>query len=166
MNNYEISKATQYLSKLKGSNLVSVGRASSLAWFLFAKDNNEYALHLQTSFRLINDKNILFTNDDIFEPSGTLASNKEFDLNNFDWDIQGNNRYDENVNLFIEKFSDELIVNDIGISKFGDLSIQLSKHVKLEVFVNIVKEENWRFFKRHSDEHLVITGEGIESDKE
>lgn len=156
-----IVDALQYLNELKGANLVSVGRASALAWFLFAKDNVEYALHLQTGFRVVANGDIIFASADIFLPSYALESSKEFEYETFDWDMQGNNRYDERVNLFNERYSNKLIVHDVFANQFGDLSIQLSEKVKIEVFITMSKEECWRFFKRNSDSHLIITGEGV-----
>ena len=75
--------------------------------------------------------------------------------------MQGNNRYDERVNLFDERYSNKLIVYDVFANQFGDLSIQLSEKIKIEVFITMSKEECWRFFKRNSDRHLIITGEGV-----
>lgn len=156
-----MSDSNQYLKKIEGGNLVSVGRAASLAWFLFVKDNDEYALHLQTSFRVTSDEKIVFAGADIFQPSKMIQSSGEIDLETFEWDVQGNNRYDENVKLFIEEYSYNLKVNEVLMNQWGDLSIQLSENIKIEVFINMSEEECWRFFKRHSGYHLVIGAEGI-----
>lgn len=56
MNAEEINIANQYLKKVEGGNLESVGRAFSMGWILFVKDSEEYALHLQTSFRITLEK--------------------------------------------------------------------------------------------------------------
>ena len=162
MEHTEINKSIECLKKVNGGNLVGVGRASSLAWFLFVVGEDEYALHLQTGFRVVINGSIFVASADIFQPSESLELSDTFDFKAFDWDIQGNNRYDEKISLFREKYSSNLLVNDISINELGDLLIQLSENVKIEVFVNMSKEECWRFFKRHSDSHLVITGEGIE----
>jgi len=164
MNYSEINSAKRYLDELKGCNLVSAGRASSLAWFLFVKEDDEYALHLQTGFRVVVDDSIYFTSSDIFQPSEIVENAECFNFENFDWDVQGNNRYDEKVKLFSEKYSFNLCVSEVSLNQFGDLLIQLSGAVKIEVFVNASRGECWRFFKRNSDSHLVITGEGLEND--
>lgn len=49
-------------------------------------------------------------------------------LDTFEWDVQGNNRYDENVKLFIEEYSHNLKVNEVLINQWGDLSIQLREN--------------------------------------
>ena len=41
MKEKEISRISQKMKELEGAHLVSVGRASSLAWFLFAKNAGE-----------------------------------------------------------------------------------------------------------------------------
>ena len=162
MNHNEINRSIQYLNNLKGANLVSVGRASSLAWFLFVKENSEYALHLQTGFRVVDDKKIIFASADIFQPSEAIESSHDFSWENFEWDIQGNNKYDERVDLFSEIYSYKLTVKDVFINQFGDLSIHLNNNIKIEVFVNMSDEESWRFFERRSDKHLVIYGNAFE----
>jgi hypothetical protein len=164
MNQNEIETSTQYLNILIGSNLVSVGRASSLAWFLFGKDDEEFALHLQTGFRMIIDDGIFFTGADIFQPSGALENSYDFDYQEFQWDEQGNNRYDEKVSLFRDRYALRLQVTDASLNQFGDLFIALTESVKLEVYITQSKEECWRFFKRHTDDHLVMTGSGLERD--
>ena len=67
---------------------------------------------------------------------------------------------DENVSLFEKKYSDKLVVQDVFVNQLGDLLIQLDENVKIEVFITMSKEECWRFFRRNSDRHLIITGEG------
>jgi hypothetical protein len=165
MNKNEIETSTQYLNILTGSNLVSVGRASSLAWFLFVKDDDEFALHLQTGFRVIIDDDIYFTGADIFQPSDALENSDDFDYQEFYWDEQGNNRYDEKVSSFKDRYALRLQVTDTAVNQFGDLSITLTESVRLEVYITQSKEECWRFFKRHTDDHLVMTGSGLEKDE-
>lgn len=101
MKSKEISDSNQYLKKIEGGNLVSVGRAASMAWFLFVKDNEE------------------------FQPSKAIQ------------------------------------VDDVFMNQLGDLTIQLSENVKIEVFINMSEEECWRFFQRHTGYHLVVGVEGI-----
>lgn len=159
MNSKELQDANQYLNQIEDGNLVSIGRAASMGWFLFVKDNEEYALHVQTSFRVTLDEKILYAGADMFQPSERITVNGEIDLETFEWDIQGNNLYDEKVKLFMEKYAQNLRVNHISINPLGDLSIQLSQKLQIDVFVDSSTEECWRFLKRHSSEqHLVVGG--------
>ena len=161
MNSKEINVSNQYLREIEQGNLVSMGRASSLGWILFVKNDEEYALHLQTGFRIVSDEKIIIASSDIFQPSDRIKSNDEFDYETFEWDIQGNNRYDERVKKFFEKYSHNLKVNAVSVNQVGDLSIQLSGKIRIEVFIDMSEEECWRFFKRLSGRHLVIGAEGI-----
>ena len=52
-------------------------------------------------------------------------------------------------------------MNSVSVNQTGDLSIQLSEKIRMEAFIDMSEEESWRFFKRHSDRHLVIGAEGI-----
>lgn len=161
MNSKEINVSNQYLREIEQGNLVSMGRASSLGWILFVKNGEEYALHLQTGFRIVLDEKIIIASSDIFQPSDRIKSNDGFDYETFEWDIQGNNRYDERVKQFFEKYSRNLKVNAVSVNQVGDLLIQLSGKIRIEVFIDMSEEECWRFFKRHSGHHLVIGAEGI-----
>jgi hypothetical protein len=162
MNYKEIRESNMRLEVLVGGNLVAVGRASSLAWFVFEKDGEEYALHLQTGFRVVVDDAVFLAGDDIYRPTDAMMGCEGFDYAQFDWGIQGGNRYDERVVALDERFGTGLVVTGASVTQFGDLAVQMAGHVRLEVFVTSSQDECWRFFKRHSDDHLVVMGYGIE----
>ena len=144
----EISRVSQRMKELEGAYLAGVGRASSLAWFLFEKNKTEYALHLQTGFRVVTDENIIFASADIFQSSDFLENSEEFDYDTFDWDIQENSRYDERVDSFIDKYLNKLVVIGVFVSQYGDLTIKMNNGIEIEVFINMSKDECWRFFRR------------------
>ena len=143
MKENEISRVSQRMKELEGAYLAGVGRASSLAWFLFEKNKTEYALHLQTGFRVVTDENIIFASADIFQPSDFLENSEEFDYDTFDWDIQENSRYDERVDLFIDKYLNKLVVIGVFVSQYGDLTIKVNNGIEIEVFINMSKDECW-----------------------
>ncbi|MCM1222695.1 MAG: hypothetical protein NC548_50385 [Lachnospiraceae bacterium] len=161
MNDQEINASNQYLKKIEKGNLVSIGRAASMGWILFVKDSEEYALDLQTSFRFTLDEKVVFASADMFQPSERIKAAGNYHIDTFEWDVQGNNRYDEKVKRFMGQYSQGLFVQEVFMNQAGDLSIQLSEKVKIEVFIDASEEECWRFFKRHSDKHLVMSAEGI-----
>ena len=97
---------------------------------------------------------VISTNADTFET-------EEFGYDTFDWDIQGNSRYDERVDSFIDKYLNKLVVIGAFVSQYGDLTIKMNNGIEIEVFISMSKDECWRFFRRHSDNHLIIGGEGI-----
>jgi hypothetical protein len=166
MNSEEVNESNVRLRILEGGNLVAVGRASSLAWFVFAKGDSEYALHLQTGFRVIVEEKIFLASKDMFKPTDALLAEKGFDYAQFDWDVQGGNRYDERVATLEERFGTGLVVTETAVGKLGDLAIQLTEDVRIEACMTSSQDECWRFFKRHSDDHLVVMGYGIEPQDE
>ena len=117
MNSKEINVSNQYFKEIEQGNLVSMGRASSLGWILFVKDDEEYALHLQTAFRIKVDEKIFLASSEMFQPSDRVRTDDIFDFETFEWDIQGNNRYDERVKQFMEKYDHNLRVNNTSVNQ-------------------------------------------------
>lgn len=150
---------------IKNKRIRYIGRAAAMCWIGFGQDvltlNRkgerlvaEYALHIQCSFRISHNNSILLTNLDMFEPN-----EKVIDLENFDWDIQGNNTFDICSKALTELFeNNQIVVKDVNVSKIGDLTITLSNNYVIEVFINAnFDDEAWRFFLSGSDEeHFVI----------
>ena len=120
---------------------------------------SKYGLHLQCAFRLVDSKNILLANLDMY----TNNSKTEW-TEDFAWDICGANYYDEQTEkLMIEVSKKNIIVTKIEANLYGDLKIEFSNGWILDVFVNESSDEEcWRFLKMDNDSpHLVITGKGI-----
>jgi len=53
-----------------------------------------------------------------------------------------------------------LIVSDVNVGDFGDLTIIFSDNTVLEVFINASGGECWRFFEETGD-HLVVAAAGV-----
>lgn len=163
MNQNDINNIKNQMKVLVGATGFTIGRTASMSWIGFHVGDSEYALHLQTAFRIRTDEKILIANLDMFEPTETLENSPSFDWDTFDWDVQGFNRYDEWVKQFKKENGEQLTVQKVTVSNFGDLSIELNQNVVIEVFLNTSAEECWRFFERNSkNDHLVVTGQGIE----
>ena len=81
----------------------------------------------------------------------------------FEWDVQGNNLFDEKAPIWLEKES-ILYIEEYKLNRWGDLLLVLSNRDCIEIFVDSSDyTESWRFFKCHSnEEHLVVTGLGFE----
>ena len=79
------------------------------------------------------------------------------------WDVQGNNLFDEKVQPLFPEGS-QITVTAAGLSGNCDLTITFSNGSCLESFVNASsQEECWRLFMpdlEHGD--LVVTGVGME----
>ncbi len=123
-----------------------------------------YALHIDCGFRMTTENEILLTRGDIFNHNSTINDDFECDDEDFDWDVFGNNSFDEKIK---EQFTDKnlcIVVESINISKFGDLKILLSNGYCIEIFVDSSSDEEcWRFFEvgNADKKHLVVTGNGF-----
>ncbi|MGI5897407.1 MAG: hypothetical protein ACOX6U_10745 [Oscillospiraceae bacterium] len=163
MKQNDINHIKNQIKVLVGATGITIGRIASMSWIGFHVGDSEYALHLQTAFRIRTNEKILIANLDMFEPTETLKNSPSFDWDTFDWDVQGFNRYDEWVKQFKKENEGRLTIQKVTVSNFGDLLIELSQNVFIEVFQNTAAEECWRFFERNSkNDHLVVTGQGIE----
>lgn len=161
------------LNKITGLKLQYIGRSSDLFWLGFGEivqinrrgrteETAEYTLHIQCSWRITLHNKIVVASRDVYVP------NSEWDkLNdNFDWDIQGNNKFDEQIKSFSEN-SGKLMVERIEAEDVGGIEVFLSDDYKLEAFPDSSGDvddcEHWRFFNRkENSRHFVVSGEGIE----
>ncbi|MEH7484431.1 hypothetical protein V7157_25840 [Neobacillus drentensis] len=161
------------LGKLVGLKLQYAGRASNLFWLGFGdiveiirrgrtEATTEYALHIQCSWRISLGNKIVVASRDFYSPS----SEWDGDIEDFDWDIKGNNRFDERIKTFI-KDNGQIKVLQIDSNEVGGLNVFLSGGYKLEVFPDSSEDdeqsEHWRFFNRKENSpHFIVTGNGIE----
>lgn len=124
---------------------------------------SKYALHIDCSFRISHSNEIILTGNDIFRPNSKLAELSSKENEEFDWDMVGNNAFDEITVSYFSDIKAELTVKSISVNEFGDLSIKLSNDFCLDIFVDVSEDEEcWRLFEvGNSDKkHLVVTGKG------
>jgi hypothetical protein len=161
------------LGKLVGLKLQYAGRASNLLWMGFGdivkiirrgrtEETAEYALNIQCSWRISLGNKIVVASRDFYSPS----SEWDGDIEDFNWDIRGNNRFDERIKTFI-KDNGQIKVLQINSDEVGGLNVFLSGGSKLEVFPDSSEDdeqsEHWRFFNRKENSpHFIVTGNGIE----
>jgi len=162
------------LNKLIGLKFQYGGRASNLFWLGFGemitvkrlRETNElaeYALHIQCSWRITKSNKILVASRDLYSP------NSEWDEENedFDWDVQGNNRFDERIKSLMEDVKETLDVRKIESDEVGGLKVFFTENYVLEIFPDISDEDEysefWRFINfRDKSPHFVVKGFGIE----
>ncbi len=162
------------LKVLKGLQLKDIGRAADLEWFIFSSIHNlgsehdrsivvaQYALHAECAWRVVGPEGILVASRDRYYPAG---SDPYQDMDNFNWDLPGNNRCDEKVMNFIKNTANKpLIVLSIEADYLGGLSLELDDGYVIELFPDDSLEgEYWRFFRVDSEaHHFVVTGHGID----
>lgn len=163
------------LDKLVGLNLRYAGRASNLFWLGFGEkilvtrrekkeEVAEYALHIQCSWRIAKGYKIVVGSRDFYSPRTGLENENE----HFEWDIQGNNRFDERIESFIKDINEYTIVERVESDEVGGLKIFLSQGYLLEVFPDTSEDDEysefWRLFNRKEDSpHFVVTGNGTKN---
>jgi len=167
-------KINSQLGGLVGKKLRCSGRASNLFWLEFGEmititrrdkteQTAEYSLHIQCSWRITQQNTILTASRDFYSPNSECFEVDE----NFDWDIVGNNRFDERIKSFLHAVQNRLIVEKIDSDEIGGLKVFLSDNYVLEVFPDSSQDDEysefWRFFTRKDDiPHFVVTANGIE----
>lgn len=148
------------IQNLKNCTCTNMGRSCNLIWIEFKNDNKCYVLDIQSAFRFVRDKNILCSNLEIYSPKRQDLKNISFDYENFNWDVKGENYFDEWVatdgSVLINT-----VVNEVCVSCYGDLKIKFNNDIVLEIFNNSLSE-CWRFFERNSQKHLVVNGNNWE----
>ncbi|WP_043932781.1 hypothetical protein [Bacillus sp. EB01] len=156
-----------------GLRLRLAGRASNLFWLGFgdiitltrrgeSQNTAEFALHIECSWRITIGNKIFIASRDFYVPS----SSYDGVIEDFDWDIQGNNRFDERIKNFMKE-KENLTVLKIDSDHIGGLNILLSEGYKLDVFPDSSDDdensEHWRFFNRKGETpHFIVTGSGID----
>lgn len=127
----------------------------------------KYTLHIECGFRLVCGNEIIVARGDMYQPSNQMLANPDFLYDEFNWDVKGNNRFDEITRKYFTDGNMEFNVKKIVVNKFGDLKIYFDNHFLLEVSSDISgNEECYRFFEQKSDYHLVVTGIGIDESEE
>lgn len=133
--------ARQSLAELVGERWRGAGRAGDLVWLGSGpirevtdhrggtREIAEYALHLQCRWRLyLGETRVLGASDVYLPPSGRTGDGE------FDWDVQGANRFD----VLAAKLTTRLDAEQIEAPR-GDSG-----------------SEDWRFFRPHRDEDHVV----------
>ena len=155
--------------ELAGKSVCKIGRAAAMCWIHFGwpmeiellgrkRILGEFALDLDCPWRIRNSSGgIELGSADMFVPTSRHVLDEDFN-----WDVQGNNLFDEKAKLLFPEGS-QITVTAVGLSGNCDLTITFSNGLCLESFVNASsQEECWRLFMpclEHGD--LVVTGVGI-----
>lgn len=148
------------LQKLIGQPLVDMWRVLNMAVFAFGDDvkwistdsgertGSRYALHVQCPFRLLRNGRVLVGSDDLWveakNPSAVRSS-----------EGQEETYYDLVVSRIVRGTKESpLIVRSIRTSGCGDLALDLSDGVAIEVVPTSARpSEAWRFLER-GGEHV------------
>lgn len=124
----------------------------------------QYALHIDCSFRINCGNSIMMSQRDMFCPNSEMIKSANFNDDEFEWDVVGNNSFDEKAQKHFIDTSLDFIVTKININSCGDLKILLTNDFSIEIFVDSSEnEECWRFFEVGNADctHLVVSGDGL-----
>lgn len=140
------------INYLVGQKLLDIGRASDMCWMIFGtkkdlEDQTFLALHLQCPWRISRGSRIILTNNDIYDAVPSTG----------DWEKI--NYFDKIINRFFCKGEVEVV--RVVLSEINDLTIKFSDCTVFKCFVNDIKGENWRFFRKTSLNHFIVKGNGI-----
>lgn len=144
--------------------LYDIGRAGSLLWVSFGEEvitldgkgleklKGKYTLHIQCTWRITTDDEIIVASGDIFQPRTGLS------YEDFEWDTKGENRFDEKIPALKKEFQLTGIINYISADKYGGLRICFDSGICLEVFPDdSLENEFWRFIKFEDvNKHFVV----------
>lgn len=152
---------------LQGTKLNAIGRAAAMCWFSFGdlveiesrnglRTVGKFALHLSCPWRIQRNSKIQLASMDMFEPASAHRYDKTFE-----WDIQGNNLFDERTAIFCNK-EPVITVQSVQLSPTYDLNITFSNNCVLEVFVcGSTDAEQWRLFEcKNLRDDFIVTGCG------
>lgn len=155
----------EILENMVNQKARAIGRASDLLWLGLGKTiddtdykgraikKSEYSLHLQCPWR-IKDRNdfVVVASYDMYEPNSKTDWSEDFN-----WDIQGNNLYDEKVKIWFEEQERFVVAYELKTNL--DLIVIFDDGTFLEIFINTTTEvECWRFFPFKSENHVVVSG--------
>ncbi len=156
-----VDEQVSYFGRI--SNMLCVGFGEALKLKNYNGNTvtkSSIALHIQAAWRIISNSKVLIASSDFYTPNSRLNSSEDFEYSEFEWDIQGNNLFDEKA---IQWLNNKLYVKNFYVSKIGDLKISFSNDDILEVFSDASDDtELWRIFKPGSkQEHIVMNGTGL-----
>ena len=162
------------ISRLIGQLVHSIGRAANMLDLHFGEDVivpdriskekhvGTYSLHGQCPWRIINleKRKVLLGSLDFYAPSTRRLAAEDFDCNHFDWDVQGENLFDEKAQEWFAGLEHVTVVA-ARMNRFGDARIDLSNGDRIEIFVTATDDgECWRLFlSAKSTTQLVIYGD-------
>lgn len=159
-----IEAARRSLAGLIGERWRWAGRACDLVWLGFGpsrevtghggrtREITEYALHLQCPWRVSSGERRVMGASEVYEPRPGWTGD-------FDWDVQGANRFDVRAGELTAHLARErIVVRSVEVTERGDLTVALSGGLRIEALrAGSAREESWRFFRPYrDDDHVVV----------
>lgn len=137
-----------------------IGRSCNLVWLHFMVGDSVFILDTQSAFRFSKNNEILCANLDMYEPKKIYQEDSDFDYEKFNWDVQGENFFDDWINSEGKKIKNSN-VEQVSLSDYGDLTVHFDNGIKFEIFNNSLSE-CWRFFGKETALHTVVSGNAVD----
>ncbi|GAB2854359.1 hypothetical protein [Lentzea nigeriaca] len=167
-----IEEARRSLANLVGERRQYVGRAAGLIWVGFGalrvvtghngrtREIAEYALHLQCPWRLLDGDEVVTGSYDVHQPRPGWSGDDDFD-----WDVQGANRFDARARKLTAYLAEEsVVVTAADVTAWCDLTISFSDGLRLDALrTGSVRHEEWRFFRPYRDDEQVVVFQAPEN---
>ena len=160
---------------LVGERVNYIGRAANMLDLEFGEDAvmitrrgphtvGTYILHVQCPWRIINveKRGMYLGSMDFYAPSTQVKADKNFRYETFDWDVRGQNLFDERAPQWFAGL-EGVTVTEAKMYRFGDARIKLSNGDWIEIFATeSADRECWRFFQCGQDHLVVNSGTGVQ----
>jgi len=92
---------------------------------------SQYALHIQCGWRMIQNNKIIIASGDMYVPGSKYIG----DIDDFDWDVVGANKFDEiTAELFANKNNNTIYVSGLEADEFGGVKLVFTENYILEIF--------------------------------
>lgn len=155
------NKYQDELNKLLNKPISDIGRACNMLWLCFGTEIeddagrivNEFAIHVHCPWRFISEATIVLGSGDIYLPKDELIDLPDFDFLNFDYDIVGNNRFDQIKNdILLELKKRNVCIKQIYVHNISELVIVFDNGWEFHTFSNVSKQgEVWRLLDNRTD---------------
>ena len=132
-----------------GGKLDSINRICDLIGIDFLVKEETVCIHVECALvRFFCGKRLVGSSYDMFIPGKNYKAD---DDSTFEWDIPGNNLFDEQVACFIKEMENQKVRSVSFTGK--DLIIDLENDCKIEILSNTLEEDReiFRIFKKDDD---------------
>jgi hypothetical protein len=161
--------------RLVGKKLWGCTRAADLVSFAFGERREvpdrrggtkvvgEYALHVQSAWRITQADQVVLGGGDLYYPANYGHGSTDIP-DGFDWD-RDPNRCDTLIRLLFQEGKREFLVQRVDVGAAASLQVWLSDGLCLEVFPDdSLSDERWRLFRPGLEEpHFVVMGNGVKA---
>ena len=167
MKKNELPAVQARMALLQGLPLTWLGYAADMLTLGFGAQG-EFRLHIQCSYRLASQEEILFDRIDYFAPSEALKArwrSEGLEEDDFpgDWEDCDCRLY-ERVQALQTRLP-EMTVEDVHVSLLGDVTFRFTNGLTLLALPMASDEQEcWRFWNDALwlDEHMVVCGDHVE----